>query len=283
MVARTGLVIALASPFTAPRAAAASDFWDAVRAPGSSAMHVHVQASNRALAMNQASAALHEAELALGACGQCAPALVLHGRALSALGRPGEALAQLQRALERDPAALDAEPAALAAANSALAVDQPKLAIHVLQRVLASAGDAGGRGRALIMLADALQAEGPAALDQAIATYRDATIEADGDPGAQIGLALALFRKGEHDSALALARRSDAGDIERAVFARALPPAEHAARIALLRMARDDAAAAERAWQRASEGGGPWSEHARGALAGANVRGKAKARTRVER
>jgi hypothetical protein len=260
-------VVALAALVFSARPAAASDFWDAVRDPGSGSMRAHALAAARALASNQAAAALNEAEHALASCAHCPDALVLHGRALAALGRPGEALPQFQRARELAPAALDAETDALAAAGSALRVDQPAFAAAVLQRALGAVGDAATRSRALGMLADALQAQGAAGLTQAIAGYRDASADADADPGAAIGLALALFRQGEIEPALALARRADAGETERAIFARALPPAELHARIAVLRMALADDEAAERAWRRAGEGGGPWCDQARAALA----------------
>lgn len=277
LLAGAGLGFALA---LAARPAVASDFWDAVRNPGSGSMRAHAQAAVRALAANQAAAALHEAELALDACAHCAGAHVLRGRALAVLGRHGEALVELERALAGDPAAFDGESDALTAAGSALHVDRADFALPVLQRALGRSSDPAIHARAMGMLADAHQAQGAAGLIHAIAAYRDAGAEADADPGVRAGLALALFRQGEHEPALALARRGDAQAAERAIFARALPPAELAARIAVLRMALGDDVATERAWRNAAEGGGPWVEQARAALAAWSAREGRKATRR---
>jgi tetratricopeptide (TPR) repeat protein len=270
------LAAANAGVLLAAPSAHASDFWDAVRNPGSGSMRVHIEAAAQALAANQAAVALREAELALGACARCAGARVLRGRALAVLGRHGEALAELEQALARDPAALDAEQDALAAAASALHVDRADLALRVLHHLLGRSSDPAIRARAMGMLGDALQAQGAAGLTRAISAYRDAGADADADPGVRIGLALALLRQGEEEPAFALARRSDGQETERATFARALPPAEFAARIAVLRMALGDEVAADRAWHNAAEGGGPWVEHARAALAARNTRGARK-------
>lgn len=238
-------------------------------------MKAHAALAVQALAANQAALGLQHADLAVQACASCVSARVLRGRALAAVGRYGEALAEFERALAGDEEALDAEIDGAAAAGSALRVDRADFAVRVLQRALGRSSEQAPRGRTMSLLADALQAQGPSALEQALVTYRDAGADADADPGARAGLALALFRQGERDTALALARRSDPGDTERAINARALPPAERAARLAVLRMALADDAAAERAWRAAAEGGGPWCEQARAAL-GASTAAPAK-------
>ena len=252
---------------TASARASASDFWDAVRNPGSGSAHTHALAATQALAANQGALALEQAELAITACASCGNAHVLRGRALAALGRPGEALAEFEHAIAGDVAALDEDPDAEIAAGSALRVARPDFAVAVLRRMLGRDLQPEARRRAMTMLADALQAQGTESLAQAITTYRDASADGDEDAGARVGLALALFRQGQSDPALALARRSDAGESERAINARALPPAELAARSALLHMARGDRTAAEQGWRSAAEGDNPWSEQARSALA----------------
>jgi tetratricopeptide (TPR) repeat protein len=245
---------------TAP--ARASDFWDEVRNPGLGAHRMHLRRGRDALAANRAELALTEADAAIARCAECAAGSALRGRALSALGRHAQAVEAFEAALHRDDAALDAIAAdGLALAFSASSVGQPELAAHALERLLAQSREVGARTQAVAMLADALQAEGPDELKRAIMTYREAMADDVARKRALLGLALALDRDGAHDEALALARRAGPESDPNATSAW-LPETERAARLALWLTAIGDSTAADQAWQRASEGGGPWARHA---------------------
>jgi tetratricopeptide (TPR) repeat protein len=241
---------------------AASDFWDEVRSPGLGALRVHVARSRDALAHNQAELALQHADAAVARRPERAEGHVVRGRALGALARHGEATAAFEQALQRDPLALDDEDDASAAAQSALVVGRPDLALGVMTRSLARLRGTRARTQALLIMADALHAQGPSELRRAIATYREALVDSAFERQALLGLALALHRAGERDEAVALAQR--AGQRPDPGW---LSPPEYAARHALWLMAIGDRAAAEQAWARAAEGGHAWSDHARGALA----------------
>jgi tetratricopeptide (TPR) repeat protein len=254
--------IAVTALLIASQRAAASDFWDEVRSPGLAAHRAQLVHAAEALSRNRASAALHHAEAAIAAQPERAAGHALRGRALLALARHGEATAAFEQALARDPRALDDDAGAEAAAQSALYVGRPDLTLRVANRWLAQTRDARARGRALLMLADALQLSGPSDLRRAVAAYREALIDSAHEQRALLGLALALHRSGEGDEAIALARR--AGEKPGPT---ALPPHELAARTALWLSAIGDRAAAGEAWARAAEGGHVWSEHARAAHA----------------
>jgi tetratricopeptide (TPR) repeat protein len=254
-------VLASSAPL-APRSARASDFWDEVRSPGLGAQRAHVARGRHALAQNQAVLALQHADAAIARRPERADGHVLRGRALGALARHGEATAAFEQALARDPRALDADRDAAAAAQSALIVDRPDLALHVIAGSLARIRDARARSQALLIMADALQAQGPSELRRAIAAYREALVDIEHEKQAMLGLALALHRAGEHDEAFALAQR--AGVKPDPTW---LSRHEYAARTALWLFAIGDRPAAEQAWTRAAEGGHVWGEHARSALA----------------
>ena len=241
----------------------ASDFWDEVRNPGLAAQRIHARRAREALAGNRAELALSEADAAIVACAACAQGQVVRGRALAALGRHGEAVVAFERALQSSAAALDAKAAdALAAAFSASYVGRPEIAVSLLERLLARRPS--DDPRALCMLADALQAQGPAMLRRAMMIYREAITASAHARRALLGLALALDRDGAHDEALALARRA-APDSDPEATGAWLPEPERAARLALWLSAVGDDAAAAAAWQHAAEGGGAFGEHARAA------------------
>jgi tetratricopeptide (TPR) repeat protein len=260
MIARCALALSLLALAAMP--VRASDFWDEVRNPGLGAHRMHLRRGREALAGNRPEAALDEADAAIARCAECAAGPALRGRALSALGRHAQAVAAFQQALRLDAAALDAITAdGLALAFSACSVARPELAAGALERVLAQSRDSGARNEAIAMLADALQAEGPAELKRAIMTYREAMADDAARKRVLLGLALALDRDGAHDEALALARRAGP-ESDPNTTAAWLAETERAARLALWLTAIGDSTAADQAWQRASEGGGPWAGHA---------------------
>jgi tetratricopeptide (TPR) repeat protein len=260
MASRGALVFGLL--VVAAASARASDFWDEVRNPGLGAHRMHLRRGREALAGNRAELALTEADAAIARCTNCPAGAVLRGRALSALGRHPEAVAAFETALQHDPEALDGVAAdELALAFSASSAARPELAAQALERLLAQSREADARTQAIAMLADALQAEGPAELRRAIMTYREAMADDEARKRALLGLALALDRDGAHDEALALARRAGP-ESDPNTTAAWLPETERAARLALWLTAIGDSTAADQAWQRSSEGGGPWARYA---------------------
>jgi tetratricopeptide (TPR) repeat protein len=244
------------------RSAAASDFWDEVRSPGLGAHRAHLAKAIDALARNRPDAALAAAEAASTRRPERAEGHVLRGRALGALARHDEAVAAFEQALALQPHALDADADGIAAAQSAQRVGRADLALRVATRVLSRTRDARTRGLTLLILADALQGQGPHELRRATAAYREALVHSAQENQALLGLAIALHRAGESEQALALAQRASARP-----DASALPAPEHAARMALWLLAIGDRSAAEQAWAQAAEGKHPWIEHARQALA----------------
>ncbi len=264
--ARAALFLALAAALLARAAVGrASDFWDEVRNPGLGAHRAHLRQGERALAENRADRALAEAETAIADCAGCAAGYTLRGRALSALGRHAAAVSAFEHALQLQASALDASAGALTAAASAIRIGRPELGAQILGRVLALGGETVARPRALQMLGDALQAQGPQQLRRAIVTYQEALQEPDVPKGTLLGLALALYRDGDPEQGLALARRAP---IEAAPSAaKWLPESERAARLALWLRAIGDDEAADQSWRDAADAGGPWRQQARAACA----------------
>jgi tetratricopeptide (TPR) repeat protein len=241
--------------------ARASDFWDELRTPGLAAQRAHLRRGRQELNDNRPESALTEADAAIGRCASCADGIVLRARAFAALARFADAADSFEQALAVEASALDADVRdALSAAISAGQAGRPALVVRVLERALTRSLDRTSRTRATVMLADALQAQGPSELRRAIVTYREAMLEDDGKLGL-LGLALALDRGGDHDEALALARRipNEAGPNASASW---LSASEQAARLGLWLASIGDAAAAEQAWRHAAEGTGAWQAHA---------------------
>jgi hypothetical protein len=257
----------LASLLFGATRARASDFWDEVRNPGLFAHLGHLRTGRNALATNHAELALIEANAAIASCQDCADGHVLRGRALAASAHQEDAVVAFEHALGLHADALDDASDALPAAISALRSGQPQLSAAILTRTLALCRDPIARSRALAMLADALQAQGPPELRRAIAAYGEAMRDDEARKHALLGLALALHRKGEPAQALSLARQ--AGEPETSSAGNWLPEPERDARLALWLGSIGDHSAAAQAWQRAAENGGPWREHARTALVAA--------------
>lgn len=242
--------------------ARASDFWDSVRTPGLGAARAAIAAGLDALGRNRAREALERADVATSACPRCAEAHTLRGRALAALGRNGDALGAFERARELAPEALLEPATARLAATSALVVGRADIAIAVLGAAHLG-GDPAARDRGELILADAHQASGAAGLPHARALYGAASNRAELAPAVTLGLALALHRSGEIEAALAMARRLQTSEAESATRWPWLPLSERAARIALWLTAVGDLVGAQARWRDASQGGGPFTEHAR--------------------
>lgn len=255
-------VVVLLAFAIAPHRAVGSDFWDNVRSPGLGAYRLHLRRATAAIAANRADLALQEADAAVQKCPDCDAAHVVRGRALFGSGRNGEALAAFERALALQPNALNQAADALAAAHCAINVGRPELGVKVLRRLLELGADTRVHALALIMLADALQTQGPETLRIAVVAYREAIEDDAAHAHAVLGLALALHRSGDVEPGLALARRAlpQAGPGTAAGW---LPGAERAARLGLWLLAIGDVPGARDAWLRAADGGGPWCEHAR--------------------
>jgi tetratricopeptide (TPR) repeat protein len=233
-----------------------------VRKPGLRAHHDHVARAREALAANRVAIALEQARSAIVRCGDCPEGHVVAGRAFGAEGRHGDALVAFQRGLELSARALEDGDDAIAAATSAINVGRAELGCAILERLLARAEPPARKAKALVMLADALQARGPSKLQEAIPAYREAMQHEAARKPAWLGLALALHRSGQAEEALALAQRAEP-DAEPAAAGVWLPGPERSARLGLWLLAIGDHAAAERAWLAAADGDGPWSEHAR--------------------
>jgi tetratricopeptide (TPR) repeat protein len=262
---RVWLLALAAAMLVCPGPVRASDFWDEVRNPGLFAHRAHLRKGLDALAANRAELALVEADAAIALCGACADGSVLRGRALAASGRHGEAVVAFENAMRLNATALDLAADALTAAFSAIHVGRPELGATILTRALALRHEPVERGRALAMLADALQAQGPVELKRAIAAYGEAMRDDEARKYVLLGLALALHREGEPAQALSLARRADGSDSN--ASGGWLPEPERAARLALWLEAIGDREAADQAWLRAADGDGPWCAHARSARA----------------
>ena len=245
------------------RPARASDFWDELRTPGLAAQRAHLRRGREALLAGHPQLALTEADAALVRCASCADGAVLRGRALAALGRHAQATACFEQAIVLRPQALDDDTLdASTAAFSAGSSGRPAFAMTILERLLARGLDPQTRARATVMLADALQSQGPATLRRAIVTYREAVVDDSVRTQAVLGLALAIDREGEHQEALALARAAGA-DTGSDATSRWLPDSEREARRGLWLSSIGDVLGAEQAWTRAAQSEGVWQAHAR--------------------
>ena len=194
--------------------------------------------------------------------------LVVLARAQAMASQHREALESYERAASvLDAHALIAEVDALPMARFALQSGRYALAL----RALSGHADATSRPltRAALRVAEghALQAMGPASVEQAIAAYRDALRAVPEHASALLGLALALHRQGARDAAVAIAKRvRDPSQLDQSLLENALPASERSARAALWRDSIADVSAARAAWHEAMQAPGPWREHARTTL-----------------
>ena len=215
--------------------------------------------------------------------GRAAPS-VLKGRALLKLGRPADALAALKEARTRDERALDDPVALLAWARANARTGHFEEAAQAYRAALprTSALSTAERSAASFEAGMIVMAQGPKAVDDAVAMLRQARREAQDSMqvAAVVGLALALDRSGQSEEAKAVLAervRSDA----KAILAdprvtEALADAGVALEAdALLATALEvtDPAAARDTWRRYLDGGGakgPWADHARSHEGGAS-------------
>jgi tetratricopeptide (TPR) repeat protein len=208
--------------------------------------------------------------------GRAAPS-VLKGRALLKLGRAADALAALKEARSRDERALDDPVALLAWARANARTGHFEEAAQAYRAALprTSALSTAERSAASFEAGMIVMAQGPKAVDDAVAMLRQARREAQDamQVASVVGLALALDRSGQKEEARAVLAervRSDAKPIladARVTEALADAGVAHEAD-ALLATALEvtDPVAAREAWRRYVEGPGgkgPWADHAR--------------------
>ncbi len=208
--------------------------------------------------------------------GRAAPS-VLKGRALLKLGRPADALAALKEARTRDDRALDDPVALLAWARANARTGHFEEAAQAYRAALprTSALSTAERSAASFEAGMIVMAQGPKAVDDAVAMLRQARREAQDSMqvASVVGLALALDRSGQKEEARAVLAervRSDAKPIlADARVTEALADAgvahESDALVAIALEASDPVAARD-AWRRYVEGPGgkgPWADHAR--------------------
>jgi tetratricopeptide (TPR) repeat protein len=218
--------------------------------------------------------------------GRAAPS-VLKGRALLKLGKPGDALAALKEARTRDDRALDDPVALLAWARANARTGHFEEAAQAYRAALprTSALSTPERSAASFEAGMIVMAQGPKAVDDAVAMLRQARREAQDamQIASVVGLALALDRSGQKEEAKAVLGervRSDAKAIlsdPRIADALADAGVAHEAD-ALVATALEvtDPVAARDTWRRYVEGAGgkgPWADHARSHEGGAGVSG----------
>ncbi|MGD0675343.1 MAG: hypothetical protein ABSC94_07990 [Polyangiaceae bacterium] len=214
--------------------------------------------------------------------GHAAPEM-LKGLALAALGNLSDAFETLKRAKDLDPRCLDDPPALFAWARVLARTGRAAPALEAYRALLprASSLSSADRSAAATEAGLVALAAGPRTLDESIASFREAVRSGvdDTEPVAELGLALALDRRGDVEESRAIVRDRAAID-PRAVLsssrARELLAAAPSERAALLAMGLEavDAARASEAWRdyldRASTS--PWADHARARLASLRIR-----------
>jgi tetratricopeptide (TPR) repeat protein len=218
--------------------------------------------------------------------GRAAPS-VLKGRALLKLGKATDALAALKEARTRDDRALDDPVALLAWARANARTGHFEEAAQAYRAALprTSALSTPERSAASFEAGMIVMAQGPKAIDDAVAMLRQARREAQDSMqvASVVGLALALDRSGQKEEARAVLAervRSDAKAIlSDPRIAEALADAGVANEgDALVATALEvtDAAAARDTWRRYVDGPGgkgPWADHARAHEGAASGRG----------
>jgi tetratricopeptide (TPR) repeat protein len=208
--------------------------------------------------------------------GRAAPS-VLKGRALLRLGKASEALVVLKEARTRDDRALDDPVALLAWARANARTGHFDEAAQAYRAALprTSALAAAERSAASFEAGMIVMAQGPKAIDDAVAMLRQARREAQDSmqTASVVALALALDRSGQRDEAKAVLAervRSDAKPVladPRVTDALADAGVSYESE-ALLATALEsaDPGASRDAWHRYLEGAGgksAWADHAR--------------------
>jgi tetratricopeptide (TPR) repeat protein len=208
--------------------------------------------------------------------GRAAPS-VLKGRALLRLGKPAEALKALEEARSRDDRALDDPVALLAWARANARTGHVDEAAQAYRAALprTSALAAPERSAAAFEAGMIVMAQGPKAIDDAVAMLRQARREAQDalQIGAVVALALALDRAGQREEGRAvLAERVAGGARPTLKDPRVLDAladagvAQEGDALAATALEASDPAAAREPWKRYLDGPGgkgPWGDHAR--------------------
>ena len=202
---------------------------------------------------------------------------VLKGRALLKLGKPAEALAALEEARSRDDRALDDPVALLAWARASARTGHLEQAAQAYRAALprTSALPTSERSAASFESGMIVMAQGPKAIDDAVAMLRQARREAQDSMqfAAVIALALALDRAGQREEARAVLVERVRSDAKPVLADHRVSEALADAGVdqevdALLATALEitDAGAARAAWKKYTGGpggNGPWGDHAR--------------------
>jgi tetratricopeptide (TPR) repeat protein len=235
-------------------------------------------ASKLAGTATMAQAALESAERAEEILPGHAAPQALKGRALASLGRLDDALIAMRSAIQRDARAVDDPPALLTWARLLARTGHPEEARTAYRSLLPRATVLSGTDRASAAAEAGLVAMkcGAQGLDDAVASLRDATREAQDETQAVavLALALALNRRGEGDQAFALLSDHLRGD-PRSVLSTARAEellsvaTEEKSAMAALALENSDPGGARDAWQEYVEKApsGPWLAHARARLA----------------
>ncbi len=208
--------------------------------------------------------------------GRAAPS-VLKGRALLKLGKPSEALAVLKEARTRDDRALDDPVALLAWARANARTGHFDEAAQAYRAALprTSALAAAERSAASFEAGMIVMAQGPKAIDDAVAMLRQARRDAQDSmqTASVVALALALDRAGQKEEAKAVLAERVRSDAKPVLADPRVTDALADAGVAyesdaLLATALEttDPSAARGAWHRYLEGVGAksaWNDHAR--------------------
>jgi tetratricopeptide (TPR) repeat protein len=226
---------------------------------------------------NDALALADEAEKVLP--GRAAP-MILKGRAAASLGKYPEAFDALMEAKKRDEHALDDPQALLALGRAAARTSHADEARRAYQILLprASALSPSDRGVAYDEAGMIAMDVGPAGLDEAIATFRQAERDAQdlAQTVAVLGLALSLDRSGQHAEAKAVLDERIHGDprplLKNAVAAGVIGPGtgdDELDALAAIGLEGSDPNAARDEWRRyADHAPAAWADHARSRIVG---------------
>jgi tetratricopeptide (TPR) repeat protein len=250
------VVVGVAAPVSA------NGYWKRLLTREASEADSYREAAYRALEEQQASSASRAALEAVRRSPRSAEAHVLLGHARALAGDFARASDAYEHAISLSPTALDDVKDASWASRAASHAARWELAVLTLQVLTTRLPRIPARTVAFSRLGDALQALGPARLDEAIVAYRHALLDARGYlPSACIGLALALHRANRADEAHGWVERA----MERTTIDELLetvvgPTSEHLARRALVARIQGNHAEASRLF-RESASHSPHRDH----------------------
>jgi tetratricopeptide (TPR) repeat protein len=231
-----------------------------------------------------ADSALEAARRAETLLPELAAARTLEGRALVALGEAPGAVAAFRDAVAKDSRALDDPPALLAWARALARIGHSEEASVAYRALLPRSSSLSSADRAAAALEAGLVAmsRGPAGLDEAVAAFRDAMRQADGETAlvAALALALARDRAGARDEAQSLMADRIHGDprvwlsTPAAQEILSVAPSERFA-LAGFGLQLGRGVAARQAWQQylTNAPDSPWAAHAKRCLDAVRGRG----------